>query len=106
MWTKLLTAVTAAAVGLVVLVAAALMIAAPAHADDQSYLDVLHSNGWVPQSPPEVMQDRQLRGGHMVCVELRGGMTKQDITQGDGDFGLLVEAAQHELCPDTLGGAQ
>jgi hypothetical protein len=83
--------------------AAAAPLAGVAHADDASYLEVLHSNGCMPQSPPEVMQDRQLRAGHTVCVELRGGMTKQDITQGDGDFALLVDAAQHELCPDTLG---
>ncbi len=85
-------------------VAAALMVAAPAQADDQSYLNYLESHGqsttaW-PYSPGKFVMV-----GQMICTNIRSGA---DPLAGASPIDratwgpIGVEAAQHELCPDTL----
>jgi hypothetical protein len=80
---------------------AAVLVAAPVRADDQSYLTYLESHHvntlWL--SP----QDKTSTG-HMICSWLRGGMSPGDIAQQIkvADGAGIVDAAQHELCPDTL----
>lgn len=84
----------------VVLVAVA--VAAPAHADDQSYIRFLNDHGiGIGVNSPAI----QLQAGRMVCDNLRAGA---DPRAGMNflDRGLVpdaaVDTAQHELCPDTL----
>jgi poly(3-hydroxybutyrate) depolymerase len=85
-------------------VAAALMVAAPAQADDQSYLNYLEAHGQsttaFPYSPGKFVMV-----GHMICTNLHSGA---DPLAGASPIDratwgpIGVEAAQHELCPDTL----
>jgi hypothetical protein len=87
-------------------VAAALMVAAPAQADDQSFLDNLQRNN-VGTGMPGVSNPATTGAlGHFMCERIRGGMSPADAAQlprGVGVDGMgIVNAAQHELCPDTL----
>ena len=93
-----LIALVSAAVG------AALMVAAPAHADDQSFLNYLEAHGqsttaW-PYSPGKFVMI-----GQMICTNIHSGA---DPLAGASPIDRAtwgpvgVEAAQHELCPDTL----
>jgi hypothetical protein len=78
--------------------------ASPAHADDQSFLNYLQAHGqsttaW-PMSPAQFVIL-----GHGICTNLRAGADPlaganpmERVTGGP----ISVEAAQHELCPDTL----
>lgn len=78
--------------------------AAPAHADDQSYLNYLTAHGqsttaW-PMSPAQFVIL-----GHGICTNLHAGADPlagtspiERVTWGPA----AVDAAQHELCPDTL----
>ena len=85
-------------------VAGALMAAAPAHADDQSFLNYLEAHGqsttaW-PFSPGKLVMF-----GQMICTNIRSGADPlPEATAIDRSTWLpiTVEAAQHELCPDTL----
>jgi len=84
------------------LATAATVAAAPAHADADSYLDYLasHSINTPPHSPPLLVMD-----GLRDCQLLHAGMTPEQIVQGTPslqDVRGMIEAAQHELCPDTL----
>jgi hypothetical protein len=79
------------------------LIAAPvAHADEQAFLndtqDVIMEQG------------AKLAAGYHACVNMRGGMPPQSAER-DGFFGFnqvnganvkIVEAAQRDLCPDTI----
>jgi hypothetical protein len=80
-------------------VAVAVTVAAPARADDQSYLDRLAGANtlWLTRQQKVGM-------GHEVCVMLRGGSSPADLaSMARGyDGAAIVDAAQHELCPDTL----
>ena len=87
-------------------VAAALMVAAPAQADDQSYLNYLEVHGQsttaYPYSPGKLVMV-----GQIMCDRIRGGMSPADAAQlpqpqGFVDGPGIVATAQHELCPDTL----
>jgi hypothetical protein len=84
------------------LATAALVAAAPGHADANSYLDYLasHRINIPPHSPPMLVVD-----GLHYCQMLHAGMTPDQIVQGTPslqDVRGMIEAAQHELCPDTL----
>jgi hypothetical protein len=79
------------------------LIAAPvAHADEQAFLN---------DTQDVVMeQGAKLAAGYHACVNLRGGMPIQQV-QRDGFFYFnlinganvrIVEAAQRDLCPDTI----
>ncbi len=78
------------------------IVAAPAHADDQASIADLNARG-VPQLIPPA---REIGGGYQVCGMMRNGMSPEVAAQ---QFGMLnqwgpaiVDAAQHDLCPDTL----
>jgi Protein of unknown function (DUF732) len=75
--------------------------AAPAHADGNQYLADLAAHG-----VPMVSQGNALDQGIKVCDALRSGVTPQ---QTFGNFGfftgyapVIVDLAQHDLCPDTI----
>ncbi|TXH15428.1 MAG: DUF732 domain-containing protein [Mycobacterium sp.] len=79
--------------------AAGLVLAAPVHADDVSFLDVV---GPGPYGAPA-----QLGLGRYVCDQLHGGTPVEAVhgpTPWTPASPELITAAQHELCPDTLAG--
>ncbi|EFG79743.1 hypothetical protein HMPREF0591_0364 [Mycobacterium parascrofulaceum ATCC BAA-614] len=79
------------------------LIAAPlAHADDQAFLNDTQDVFMDPNA--------KLAAGYHVCTDMRAGMPAQAALH-DGFFGFnlinganvkIVDAAQHDLCPDTL----
>jgi len=84
--------------------AALIATASPARADDQSFLKYLEAHGqsttaW-PMSPAQFVIL-----GHGICTNLHAGADPlagtspiERVTWGP----IAVEAAQHELCPETL----
>ena len=89
-----------------VIAAAFIATASPAHADDQSFLNYLEAHGQsttaFPLSPAKLVM-----GGHMICTNLHAGAdplagVASPIDRGVLPWGAIVDAAQHELCPDTL----
>ncbi|CAJ1494685.1 DUF732 domain-containing protein [[Mycobacterium] kokjensenii] len=96
-------------------VAIALLGSAPAHADDASYLAALDANGVFRSGPPNA----RLSAGHRFCNQLRSGATVDQVVDAyvrRPSFGgpsmvddltvnlrPVIDIAQHELCPDTLG---
>jgi hypothetical protein len=103
-------------------VAAALVAVAPAHADDRGYYDYLQSTGALGPQPwavyPYTEEPRMIYEGHRVCDGLRSGMSRDGMIHTfDYDTyrrpppwapyvnvsEAIVDAAQKELCPDTLG---
>jgi Protein of unknown function (DUF732) len=84
--------------------AALIATASPARANDQSFLNYLAAHGqsttaW-PMSPAQFVIL-----GHGICTNLHAGADPlagtnpiERVTWGP----IAVEAAQHELCPDTL----
>jgi hypothetical protein len=84
----------------------AITMAAPAHADNASYLAYLRSHGQDILAYGPVEND-WLTAGHFACSRLRDGATPDEAAnlplyklQENGP--LVVEAARHELCPDKL----
>lgn len=80
---------------------ATLATAPPAQADAQSfqsYLESHHTNTGL--NPPA----SNLAAGLKVCDMLHAGETPDQVAAVPVyyDFRGLIEAAQHELCPDTL----
>jgi hypothetical protein len=82
-------------------VAAAVVMAPAAHADGNQYLADLAAHG-----APMVSQGNALEQGLRVCDALRSGVTPE---QTFGNFGfftgyapVIVDLAQHDLCPETL----
>jgi Protein of unknown function (DUF732) len=85
--------------------AAAALIAAPtAHADANSYLAYLSAHGVQPNYFTN--ESNLVSGGLQACSKLHAGMSpEQAANMGilTGALGApIVDAAQHELCPDTL----
>ncbi|OBH08731.1 DUF732 domain-containing protein [Mycobacterium sp. E1747] len=85
---------------------AALMLAAPARADDQSYMQYLDGHGYTGVYFGGYFHPRNtIVLGHAVCNDLRGGGTPE-LQQIKWwmlpQLPLVREAAQRELCPDTL----
>ncbi|MCV7277295.1 DUF732 domain-containing protein [Mycolicibacter arupensis] len=77
--------------------------AGTAHADDASFVATVRSNGiWT-----DIMSESTLIGlGHIMCSSLRDGSSLETVAgypRGADGYGIAV-TAQHELCPDTLGG--
>lgn len=73
-----------------------------AHADEQAFMNDTQDVMMAP--------DAKLTAGYRACVNLRNGMPIQQA-QRDGFFYFnlvnganvkIVDAAQHDLCPDTL----
>ncbi|ORV96217.1 hypothetical protein AWC14_16845 [Mycobacterium kyorinense] len=92
------------ATGLAV-VAAACALAAPAHADDQSYLDGLAAEGVLIN--PLNSQAFLLQRGDYACRLLRAGVPPDQVPAQLGFNGWMwnariTEVAQRELCPETL----
>lgn len=98
--------------------AAVLSPPAIAHADDASYQQYLLNHGYGggigPALPgavatiPGAFVDwgRTYSDGHMLCDRLHSGATVTDLAHQyswSQYFPLIIDAAQHELCPDTLG---
>jgi hypothetical protein len=74
----------------------------PAHADgDIRYLN--DHRTFVPGINDAVRISR----GAKVCTDLHNGMTSQQVIDANPivyfDLRGVIDAAQHELCPDTLG---
>ena len=76
------------------IVSAALATAAPADADGDSYIRYLNDAVRISR-------------GAKVCTDLQNGMTPQQEIDANPivyfDLRGVIDAAQHELCPDTLG---
>lgn len=95
--------------------AAAVLGGATAHADDASYLAALDANGVFRSGPPNA----RLSAGHRFCDQLRSGATPDQIIATfprrpsfggpsmvddlAGSLRPVIDIAQHEICPDTLG---
>ena len=84
-------------------IAAVIAAAAPAHADDQAFLDDVARAGVMLGGTPA----GELQVGRMTCDNLHHGMSPDAAA---GQFGMvsgtwgpaIVSAAQRDLCPDTL----
>lgn len=87
-------------------IVAAIALAAPASADDTSYLDYLRSHGQDVSTYAPANND-WVTAGHFACAKMRAGESPaQAANHSQHPFKengpLLVEAARHELCPDRL----
>ena len=82
----------------------ALGTATTASADSQSFIDYLNNNGGRPAFT--FADGPLINQGYNFCNMIRGGMPVDQVKAMN--FGptvntpLFVDAAQHELCPDTL----
>lgn len=89
-----------AAVGGVVIGSAPAIIK-EAHADANSYMAYLADHGTYAGG-----QAKALNAGFYACNALHAGQTPDQILSGVHftmmDVRGVIEAAQHELCPDTL----
>lgn len=82
-------------------------LAAPAHADDASYLQKLNASGVDIPVPDNV----RLTTGHYICGQLRVYTPGYDVRRVLTNTFLFspeaaqaeLDAAQSELCPDTRG---
>lgn len=101
---RVLTKIAVGAVAGVAALGLLVGTAGPAHADEQSYMDYLFAHGWNYRfgiSAPS----HAIGLGHMICdnIHWNGGPLNgfNGLTQAVVD-GTMIDAAQHELCPDTL----
>lgn len=80
---------------------------APAHADDASYMRYLGEHGYTglyADGEPIAPASARILG-HMICDNLHVARTvgqQQPNYPQWPQFPLMAEAAQHELCPETL----
>jgi hypothetical protein len=96
--------------GIVTLVGGFALAAAPAaHADDQGFFDYIHSRG-VPATygivnldPPDYSNRK---AGEAICDVLHHGGGREGVpflgTQQNQYRDILIDGAQHDLCPDTI----
>jgi ABC-type sugar transport system substrate-binding protein len=86
---------------LVACAGAVLATASAARADDQSYLAYLNAHATFF---PALNDSVRIYAGQQVCNMLHQGQTPEQIasTPGPADQRGIVDAARHELCPDTL----
>ncbi|HEX7322765.1 MAG TPA: DUF732 domain-containing protein [Mycobacterium sp.] len=90
--------------------AATLMTAVPASADDSSYLAKLDQSG----VPIPVSTQVRLSTGHYLCGRLGISAPKKDLVRelthvffyDPAAAQVQIDAAQSELCPQTLGWAK
>ena len=83
--------------------------AAPAHADEKSYLSYLETHGFKYQNSPGLTTPSgAVQFGKIICENLRKGRPAKDrfgTKVAEGVTKVMIDAAQHELCPDTLAAA-
>ncbi|WP_133055897.1 DUF732 domain-containing protein, partial [Mycolicibacter longobardus] len=83
--------------------------AAPAQADEKSYLSYLESHGFKYQNSPGLTTPAgAVKFGEIICQNLRRGRPAKDrfgTKVADGVTKVVIDAAQHEMCPDTLAAA-
>ncbi|ORW09834.1 hypothetical protein AWC16_14970 [Mycolicibacter longobardus] len=78
--------------------------AGTASADEQSYLDYLFSHGWTYHYDVSSATSA-IKGGHIICDNIRwNGGPRNGVNpfMAASLDDLMIEAAQHELCPDTV----
>ncbi|WP_293001568.1 DUF732 domain-containing protein [Mycobacterium sp.] len=80
---------------------AAAVSAAPASADDDGYLRYLNDHGTRVMAFNDATK---IAYGYQACGMLRNGMSIDAIAGASpiSDGRGIADAAQHELCPDTL----
>lgn len=87
----------------VLMISTALVLSAPAHADGDSFIQYINDHGIFD---PGINDAVRISRGTQVCVQLHNGMTPQNIVDANPlpifDLRGVIDAAQHELCPDTL----
>lgn len=82
---------------------ASAVVAPAAHADpQQDFLDELAQNNASYNTP-----SRALKAADAICIDLRHGMTPDDVANKDFVYTrpqapVIIAAAQHHICPDTL----
>jgi hypothetical protein len=92
---RILTVVTS-------VLAAALITASPALADDSSFLNEVKMNGTTTED------GKSLWWGHAVCADLQSGVSVQVIYQNvakqtrPGRTGQFIGSAVRNLCPDQM----
>lgn len=83
--------------------------AAPAQADEKSYLSYLDSHGFKYQNSPGLTTPSgAVQFGKVICENLRKGRPAKDrfgTKVADGVTKVMIDGAQHEMCPDTLAAA-
>lgn len=92
MFKATMTAVATAAAGLV--------LAASAHADDQSYLEYLRDNG-VPDQIWPWDDANLLRSGKLACRDWRDGIVTVFPPIYAVHMNQIASGAHNELCPDV-----
>ncbi|WP_409437430.1 hypothetical protein [Mycobacterium sp. SMC-14] len=78
--------------------------AAPAHADDASFMKYLNTHGYTARyANDEPISESSVRAlGHMICENLHVGRTveiQQPHYSAWPQFPLIADAARQELCP-------
>lgn len=89
----------------VLAIPAAVLVAAPAHADEASFQQYLNNHqiniGTLALNPSVIPSV-----GQEVCTRLHTGTPRDQVVGAIpglfGDAEGITTAAQHELCPDTL----
>ncbi|MGB6205082.1 DUF732 domain-containing protein, partial [Mycolicibacter algericus] len=83
--------------------------AAPAQADEKSYLAYLESHGFKYQNTPGLNSSSgAVKFGEIICQNLRRGRPAKDRfgkSIADGIPKVVIDAAQNEMCPETLATA-
>ncbi len=89
------------------IISAALATAAPADADGDSYLRYLRYLNDHGIFVPGINDAVRISRGAKACTDLHNGMAPQQEIDANPivyfDLRGVIDAAQHELCPDTLG---
>lgn len=103
-WVARFTAPLAAAGFAVGAVVGAVVVPAPARADDAGFMNYLNAHGYTARyAGDEPITEPSVRAlGHMICENLRVGRSvevQQPHYPAWPQFALIAEAAQHELCP-------
>lgn len=86
--------------------AAALLGAAPAHADDASFMKYLNSHGYTARyAGDEPISEPSVRAlGHMICENLHVGRSVEAQLPhypAWPQFTLIADGARAELCPGS-----
>ncbi|HEU0190942.1 MAG TPA: hypothetical protein VFR17_06680 [Mycobacterium sp.] len=102
-WLSRSIAAVAAAVG----VAGTALVAPPAHADKPGFFDYLLAHGYSGRyaGGSSAFPGNTFLYGYMACSNYRNGHSLADQLPrywNMPEYPLIAEAAQVELCPDTL----